>query len=1098
MLNTSLDKPFKLFKQGRSLNFGKSTLNVTLANGLQSVQELGSRFHESESHLIQILSRYIKDSSFQKELKIGRAQERTLQETLNSLVKQNRQLQIDNEVMYRKHERLVRKLRNFPEMSLKYKCVVLADYDSQLEHIVKHNEKLQYKLETYVQQIEHLENELHILKKQNDVMEQQLRQSSSQMHNLKAAIQRSKTDYELELVTLNYKLETKEQNIKESIEAGDILLEDLDGLKRQFKSIPFVINWSKFKCRGSCITDLLHISRTCINELSKEIMSLHTQLSLKEKDIETLQDTNSKLQENLKKSTTELDNLSKKWDENGFHEADKVISEQRCKILESDLQVVHEQMEKIKLKFDMERSSLLRKIAEYENLNNEILDKDKLIEQTKMFISNITSENLALRNQVDGLNRIMSECGAGDVVKELATCQEQVAYFQAQYYQLLNEKQHLLELVEVLKVENKTMIEHQESSYDNLQKQHQEMEKMGIENNSLRQQCESEHQTVLSLQSERMKYLEEKNMLKTIFQHMKSEIARVQKLETALKKYEEIQKTERSTLKDVVRDCKIVMKQRDTLLKDKEKLLQDISEMKISYQEQVKRCDYALAAKNENDLKIAELTAKREEDKYRITALQEKLNTEISKYEDNFKQLDKLIRQETKDLLNKCLGDKDVLEREKEQSQKNSVELVDDKDKLINEVNYLNGLCEKVLSDFEASIKSSVEKEEIFKKEINESKAIIIENSREIEHLTEGELQKIHGEYKELKQKNIDIAKSYENQKQELKEVRNKKQDLEDEVRNLQTEYDALKIHLQSVEKELQYIQNQLKVVLDQREKDYIFQKKQMEELLRKNEKLQERSNNELGEMTMKLSDISHKLDNERSAYATLSQIHKEVSAKFLRSIKDVVDEKNARKEIEVRLKETMKSYEHFKTEKADLQQQINILLDGLNDGKNRINTLTQEKNNSQKSLEDLQRRYSDLLTKCLSLENELRAADLKVSSDSDYVSLKDQVDRFKRDSQENHDIICTLNENIVKLQQQITGLEFQKSEMTLRLHEMQRKFETEQSLCEQLKNTHKLVLAAVLKMKDDGKVESSDCNHLLCMVQSHEGVLLKEEQESE
>lgn len=57
-----------------------------------------------------------------------------------------------------------------------------------------------------------------------------------------------------------------------------------------------------------------------------------------------------------------------------------------------------------------------------------------MIEHTKMFITNITSENLALRNQVDTLNRTLAESGAGDIVKELANCQEQLAYFQSQYY----------------------------------------------------------------------------------------------------------------------------------------------------------------------------------------------------------------------------------------------------------------------------------------------------------------------------------------------------------------------------------------------------------------------------------------------------------------------------------------------------------------------------------------------------------------------------------------------------------------------------------------------------------------------------------------
>ncbi|CAH1980831.1 unnamed protein product [Acanthoscelides obtectus] len=268
---SSLDTDFVVFTS--FINFSKPTMNATLATGLQFVHELCTRLLESENHFIQIFSKYIRDPSLQRELldtlnqhsklqweterrtntlandmwiyqiEIGRTQEKTLQETLNALVKQNRQLQLDHETLFKKNERLVRNLRALPD-GLRDKCM---EFDTQMDHTDKHNEKLCYKLERYLAEIESLENELDILQKQNDCLEQQLRNSTSQIQNVKAMFQRSKTDYELEIVDLNHRLLQREAIIKEATEAGDILLEDLDGVKRQIKSRSLDINWSKFK-----------------------------------------------------------------------------------------------------------------------------------------------------------------------------------------------------------------------------------------------------------------------------------------------------------------------------------------------------------------------------------------------------------------------------------------------------------------------------------------------------------------------------------------------------------------------------------------------------------------------------------------------------------------------------------------------------------------------------------------------------------------------------------------------------------------------------------------------------------------------------------
>lgn len=69
---------------------------------------------------------------------------------------------------------------------------------------------------------------------------------------------------------------------------------------------------------------------------------------------------------------TELNNISKKLDENSFNEANKIISEQKCQILESDLKAAQEKIENLKIKFELEKTSILSTVPEYEHLTKQV------------------------------------------------------------------------------------------------------------------------------------------------------------------------------------------------------------------------------------------------------------------------------------------------------------------------------------------------------------------------------------------------------------------------------------------------------------------------------------------------------------------------------------------------------------------------------------------------------------------------------------------------------------------------------------------------------------------------------------------------------
>ncbi|XP_050315228.1 putative leucine-rich repeat-containing protein DDB_G0290503 [Anthonomus grandis grandis] len=538
------------------INYGKPPLDITHTNALLFLQETINGLQESESHILGLLVKYIGDPEAQKDLKdaitnhakmqweaerrscslandiwmqhleVGRTQEKVVQNTLNSLIRQNRQLQIENESLYRKYEKACKVTRGYPDHKNRYQ-----DWDSQVDSLLRHNEKLQIKLESLFKKIESLESELHMFQKQNDGMEDQLRSYTLKMQNMKGEYHKLKTDYEIELVSVNFKLNTKENILKEALEVGDILLDDLETLKNQLKSVPFALNWTNLKIKGNCLTDLIHICRSCINELSKELLHFHNENVLKDKDLSALKETNKSLQENLKKSISELDVMVKKVEEISGLVDEKSILEQKCKILEGTLRTSEEKAEQLRLQYEGEKSISVHNVTNTDKFLQELQEKDKIIEQTKLFVANITTENYSLQNELSALHKIIKETGAGDILKEIEHKQEELQYVKKEVDKLRDENIQLKLEKETTKSENTVLANNHEVTLKTIQRQVKDIEKLESEVNNLKQKLDTEHQTTLSLQTERMKYLEEKNILKSIIHHLKTEMMQQKELE---------------------------------------------------------------------------------------------------------------------------------------------------------------------------------------------------------------------------------------------------------------------------------------------------------------------------------------------------------------------------------------------------------------------------------------------------------------------------------------------------------------------------------------------------------------------------------------
>lgn len=74
--------------------------------------------------------------------------------------------------------------------------------------------------------------------------------------------------------------------------------------------------------------------------------------------------------------------------------------------------------------------------------------------------------------------------------------------------------------------------------------------------------------------------------------------------------------------------------------------------------------------------------------------------------------------------------------------------------------------------------------------------------------------------------------------------------------------------------------------------------------------------------MRIELQDLNNRLVNEKTAYETLSQIHKDISGKFMRSIKDLVEAKNSKCEMQDKMNKSQ-----IYVDKLENEQVIDIIV---------------------------------------------------------------------------------------------------------------------------------------------------------------------------
>ncbi|XP_031355711.1 putative leucine-rich repeat-containing protein DDB_G0290503 [Photinus pyralis] len=502
-------------------------------SSMREADRLLAQVRASEMHIAHLLSKYVQDSLFKEELlqaltkhsklsleaerytrsfsndslqrsnEIARIRETETQERLNSFIRNNRMLQDDVEELARKNEKLCIKLQQFSSRERSPDTC-----SGLLETMNKNNDVLRDQVSSAVSKIEHLENYVQKVQGDNRVLEEKLHDATSQLHAYKDLEHRWDVEHKLEQVQLTQELNKNRELLKESVEAGKLLLDDLDGIKQQWQSASTVINKAKSSLKSHSLPDLISLFRSCISELSSELQVARNN----EKDLQCLKDEVARNEEQLKQHKFEEDRLRNEL---------KLLAQ-----TELELQNCRAKLSNAEKTLGKEVAPVVL-LSDFDQLKKEAVEKDEELLLLHEQNATYKSENDTLRMQMQGLRQVLSANGTGEV----ADVQEKLATFQSQYYQILSEKNALLEKLHSVSADKVSLGQLQNTTSQFVHAQQQELDAIKRDYRSLRQQFDVEHEQAITLRLERNKLKEEKSVLKQIYLQLKNEINRVQTLE---------------------------------------------------------------------------------------------------------------------------------------------------------------------------------------------------------------------------------------------------------------------------------------------------------------------------------------------------------------------------------------------------------------------------------------------------------------------------------------------------------------------------------------------------------------------------------------
>ncbi|KAI4463458.1 hypothetical protein MML48_4g00008595 [Holotrichia oblita] len=593
----------------------RCTSMAYVSGAVKEMLDFKQRLENSESHLLDIVKKYVKDNTLEKELtdiitnhvtlqikaerhaqnltndmwvqqaQFYKSQEKMFNESLKEIMNHNKKLQDDNDALTRKNEKLYIKIALSHEES---NCLHEEGNIHIIEHLSKNNERLRHRNIQLVQKSRLLEKALEENKEEVGEAEKQLQHCLREIQNHKRTIQTMTLDKELETAVLQHKIEANDKLFQNAIQQGESIIEEISTIKQNLPSVFSEVNWRDLQRSGNILQDIFMACKLYIKEMASYIAHVQNNISCLEEDNQRNTNECLKLREALDVATVEVNNSIKQSEIYGSYAQEKEAYIAKINILQKEFDRYKQVVESKTQAALGERAKMIKMIEGLELLKIKIGEKDEELRKTQ-------HSNETLKHQIHGLNRVLQASGAGEVAKELVTTQERLSSLQSLYHQTVSEKNCLVEKmssysskVEILS-NNEVVFKNKIADLEN------EAKTLNDEKCKLKEEIATQKATLNALQAERKRHLEEKTFLKTVYDKVKSGVTKTEELESTIQVMNK--ETSRLTViaeynKQLGDKLQAEIRDRDAIINELQQNIQKLSEMqKMSIKEKAALCE---------------------------------------------------------------------------------------------------------------------------------------------------------------------------------------------------------------------------------------------------------------------------------------------------------------------------------------------------------------------------------------------------------------------------------------------------------------------------------------------------------------------------
>nr|XP_022900149.1 uncharacterized protein PFB0765w-like [Onthophagus taurus] len=587
-----------------------------------------------------------------------------------------------------------------------------------------------------------------------------------------------------------------------------------------------------------------------------------------------------------------------------------------------------------------------------------------------------------------------------------------------------------------------------------------------------------------------------------------------------LKVLKEMQKIERSAVKELLEDFNTLVTQRDCLLKfkmDAQNQLELLQQQVSDYQKEFDKKGKDLIEKEQaiiwldtqlrsSDEKSKSLTNTVENtykkqlcDMEQLVEENSKLLADINKYKSSIDYLKSNVHN-----LQTCLDNsrkheteyKKLLEIESEKCKNLSEELKECTNKHLACTEELGTLRER-LGQLQKDYNILYSNHEEIVREISDQPGLL-EDYKSTKRL----LQEYHDEIGCFKEKISSQITTIEN-------LQKNNQKLEEIIEELTIQEKNVNKNLIEIISEKELLNNKLHISLNEFER-------LKNELADKLKLLEEKSKNEhhlentLSDAQIHIKDLMNtlqladenniklksKLEITQSMYRTLEDTHRKLAEKLLKTVHGLMNEKMLRRTAETTCDQLNNTITKIEMEKNDLIQKTKSQNDTIKNQEKKCSDMEISKTELEEQLTESVTNYREILNRYDEVIRDFAATEIKckdyelklsnyLSTCSKCKSLEEKMYDLKSSLDSSHEDLATLQNTITTLKLTITSLEFQKSEHEIYTHDLEKRLNVERSLREETQESNSKIVTKMLQLQNESKISKSTCDILLSIVHS-------------